>query len=310
MSIFKFHDSNYINKPNYPNIEASVDTYNGYQFVVSDGEAVAIADDTAAKIADIYVMHNIIDQPEIENTDDYHVADGDKIRAIRLKNHIGEKFDMSQDLLYFRDTGTKQVETATVAGAIAADGAGNASVVITSALLDDGEKEILVAVANNDTAAQVAEKIRTALTADADIGHTTTGSFVVSGATTKVILTAKVATDNDSTLNIAIADAEGDGGCSGLTAALESVNTTAGKMPITTNALMWADIAKGNYLVPRVTADTDYPMKWKKVSSVAAYQTYLEVTNKNNIGAFTYEKGTGDVLGGITVKVKKNDLTE
>lgn len=299
MSLFKFHDSNYLKGFHTSNIEASADTYNGYQFGISSGEATPFANATAAQAGDIYVMMNIIDKPELDNTDDYYVEDGEMLRAFRLKDYVGQKIDMSQDLVYFRDTGTKQVETATVAGTIGVAGAGDATVIITAAGMTNSPKTISVAVANEDTAALVAGKIRDALTADANVGHTSTGFFVVSGETDKVILTAKVATNNDTTMNISV----NNGDCTGLTAALTSANTTAGKLPITTNALMWADIAVGNYLVPRTTADTDYPMRWKKVASVSSYEVYLVVKAKNTFGAFTTDKGTGTVLGGLLCEI-------
>lgn len=300
MSLFKFHDTNAINKPNYPNIVASADTYNGYVFGITAGEAVAFADDAAAKAGELYVMNNIIDHPEIENTDDFHVSDGEYVRGARLRDFAEQKIDISQDLVYFRDTGTKQVETATVAGAIGVAGAGNAKVIITATGMTNSPKTISVAVANNDDATAVAVKIRTALTADADVGHATTGFFVVSGETDKIILTVKTATANDATMNIAI----DNDNCSGLTAAPTSANTTPGKTPITTNALMWADLAAGDILVPRVTADTTNTFKWKKVASATGYGTYLEVIKKTTFGSFTYEKPTGTVLGGLLCKVK------
>jgi len=99
MSLFKFHDSNFINGFNKPNILATVDTYNGYQFEVVDGEAVAFADATAAQKGDIYVMNNIIDKPEILNTEDYKVTVGESIRGFRLKDFVGQEVDMSADLV-------------------------------------------------------------------------------------------------------------------------------------------------------------------------------------------------------------------
>lgn len=113
-----------------------------------------------------------------------------------------------------------QVETATVAGTIGAAGAGNVTVVVTSARLPGGSRTLSVAVANNDTAAQVADKIRTALAADALIAE----HFDVSGAGTAVVLTNKVAYPNDSTMNISTAN----GTSTGLTNSPTSANTTAG----------------------------------------------------------------------------------
>lgn len=128
--------------------------------------------------------------------------------------------------------GVAQVETATVVGTIEAAGAGNASVTVTAVGMTGTPKAVSVAVANDDTASQVATKIRATLTADADVGHVTTGFFTVSGAGAEVILTAKVAAANDGTLNIAIDDDTSVG----LTAAPTSANTTAGVAPGTGNA--------------------------------------------------------------------------
>jgi hypothetical protein len=99
MSLFKFHSSNFINGFNDPTIKATVDTYNGYQFKKSDGTAVAHATATEAQAGDIYVMFNIIDKPEILNTEDYKVKAGEYIRGFRLKDYVGLQLDMSADLV-------------------------------------------------------------------------------------------------------------------------------------------------------------------------------------------------------------------
>ena len=122
------------------------------------------------------------------------------------------------------DNGTAQVETATVAGTIDPAGAGDIDVTVTAVGMTGTPKTIQVAVANNDTASDVAGKVRAALVADADVGHVTTGFFVVTGATDQVILTAKANAANDGTMNIATAT----GTATGLTAAPTSANTTAG----------------------------------------------------------------------------------
>lgn len=120
--------------------------------------------------------------------------------------------------------GTAQAETATVVGTVGSAGAGNASVVVTSKGYAAGSKTFAVAVANDDTASQVATKIRAALSADAE----TAALFTVSGAAAAVVLTAKsVADGNDSTLNVAIST----GTAAGLTAAPTSANTTPGVAP-------------------------------------------------------------------------------
>ena len=114
---------------------------------------------------------------------------------------------------------TKQIETATVVGTVTSV-TGNATVIITSAYMPNSPKTVSVAVAQSDDASAVAGKIRAALVYDADIAST----FLVSGATDKVILNAHVAQANDTTLNISI----NNGTCTGLTPALTSANTQAG----------------------------------------------------------------------------------
>jgi len=98
MSLFKFHDSNFINGFNKPNVVAIANTYNGNQFNVVADTQVIVPDLATAKLGDIYVMLNIIDKPEILNTDDYKVVAGEYIRAFRLKDFVGQQFDMSADL--------------------------------------------------------------------------------------------------------------------------------------------------------------------------------------------------------------------
>lgn len=138
------------------------------------------------------------------------------------------EFGYAQQARFWLDvaaSGTAQVETATVAGTIS--GAGNVAVVVTSALLRGGSKTFAVAVANSDTAAQVAGKIRDSLGVDSDIVR----HFTVSGSTTAVVLTAKVKAANDTTLNIATAT----GTATGLTTVATSTNTTAGVAGSTLN---------------------------------------------------------------------------
>jgi phage tail sheath gpL-like len=82
-------------------------------------------------------------------------------------------------------------------------------------------KTLTVAVALNDSAAVVAQKVREALAADAAV----TAKFNVGGNGANVVLTALAAAANDATLNIAI----DNGTCAGLTAVTKSVDTTAGQ---------------------------------------------------------------------------------
>lgn len=119
--------------------------------------------------------------------------------------------------------GQKQVETATVIGAISSSGAGNATVIVTAVGMTGSPKTVSVAVANSDTAAQVAGKIRTALTNDTNVS----AFFDISGTGAEIVLTRKTAAANDATMNVSIAN----GTCTGLTSAPTSSNTTMGIAP-------------------------------------------------------------------------------
>jgi len=122
--------------------------------------------------------------------------------------------------LFRKTVGTKQVVTATVAGTIGAAGAGNVSVVVTKAGMTGSPKTIAVAVANDDTAAIVAGKIRVALAADTDVA----AKMAISGAGVSVVATLLDEAANDATFNIATST----GTATGLTAAPTSANTAAG----------------------------------------------------------------------------------
>lgn len=115
-------------------------------------------------------------------------------------------------------SGVFQVETAVVVGTITLGG--NATVTVTAAGMTGSPKAISVAVLLNDTAAQVAAKIRTALALDADV----TALFSVGGTGADVSLTALQSAANDATLNIAYTNDT----CTGLTPDASSNNTTAG----------------------------------------------------------------------------------
>lgn len=130
-------------------------------------------------------------------------------------------------------TPVQQVETATAAGTVTT--AGNAAVTVTTALLEAAEA-VDVPVEVDDDAAAIATAIRTALAANANVA----ANFTISGATDKVILTAKVPAANDATLNIAIADGSGDGASAGVSTAATSANTTAG-VPYDTVKVGWND---------------------------------------------------------------------
>ena len=139
-------------------------------------------------------------------------------RGAKNITEYGEEFNVTVHTA--GTSGTRQVETATVLGSIGGSGAGNATVVVTAAGMTGSSITLSVAVANSDTASQVATKIRAAMNGNANI----TAKFIIGGASANIILTSILAAVNDGTLNISIAN----GTCSGLTTAATSADTTAG----------------------------------------------------------------------------------
>lgn len=113
---------------------------------------------------------------------------------------------------------TQQVETATVIGTVT--GTGNATVTVTSRDITGSPLAVSVAVTNGDTASVVGGLVRTALA----FNQYVSAQFLISGTGANVVLTSHIARANDTTLNIAIANDT----CTGLTAAPNSTNTTAG----------------------------------------------------------------------------------
>lgn len=122
--------------------------------------------------------------------------------------------------------GTRQVETATAAGTVSADG--NASVTLTAAGMAGSPIVLAVPVLTGDTPTIVAGKIRAALLANSVIYN----FFYVTGSGANIILTAVIPAANDATMNLAIAT----GTATGITAAATSTNTTAGVAGATTYA--------------------------------------------------------------------------
>lgn len=114
--------------------------------------------------------------------------------------------------------GTAQVETATAAGTIT--GAGNISVIVTSANLTGSPIALLVAAAGTETPTQWAALVRAALRANTVINK----RFIVGGSGTAISLTDRIRAANDATLNIAL----DNGTTTGITPAPSSANTTAG----------------------------------------------------------------------------------
>jgi hypothetical protein len=206
-----------------------------------------------------------------------------KVGTLFIKNgtHAGKVIyvkEFSSNRLTFDSLSSvlcvQQVETATVLGTVT--GNGNATVIVTAAGMTGSPKTVSVAVLNLDSASAVGGKIRTALGTDTDISN----FFTIGGSGANIILTAKVAVANDTTMNISI----DNGTCTGLTAAPTSANTTAG-------------VAGPRYAVMRGV----YP--WQQIVTAinqALESTYIDGFDQTLIGdgetvEFTMPTGVYDI---------------
>lgn len=115
-------------------------------------------------------------------------------------------------------TAVPQVETLTVTGTVTT--AGDAEVTITAAGLTGSPLAVSVPVTLNGTADAIATAIRAALTGNTAVN----GFFTIGGTGADVVLTAKTAAVNDTTMNIALAN----GTAAGITEVTTSTDTTAG----------------------------------------------------------------------------------
>jgi hypothetical protein len=114
--------------------------------------------------------------------------------------------------------GVRQVETITAVGTVTLTG--NAKVTITARDFNGGQPYVVVfAVVNADTAAQVADKARTALANDSGTG----AFFLISGASTAIVATAFHTAPNDSSMSLVLDNDTS----TGITPAT-SANTTPG----------------------------------------------------------------------------------
>lgn len=117
---------------------------------------------------------------------------------------------------------TQQIETLTVIGTITQSG--NAKAIVTANEMTGSPRTVTFAVTASDTDSIVAGKMRAALALDS----TVQAFFLVSGATTGVILTARASAGNDTTMSVTLDNDT----CLGLTPAT-SANTQAGTGSIT-----------------------------------------------------------------------------
>lgn len=142
----------------------------------------------------------------------------------------------------------QQVITATIVGTIGPAGAGDAEIVVTADGMSNSPKTVTFAVANNDTASQVAGKAITALQGDGDVS----AWFTIGGTGANIVMTAILAAVNDPTMNAA----SDNDTCTGLTAQPTSASTTSGNVGVsvsfTATAATVANVTAG--LVSAITA--------------------------------------------------------
>lgn len=93
--MFKFHDSNFLNVPNFPDIKAGAVLKNGYGVTVAN----KVASVASASATEIFLVLNIIDKPEVKNTTDFQIETGEYARLFNMNDVIGLEFDLSGDLI-------------------------------------------------------------------------------------------------------------------------------------------------------------------------------------------------------------------
>ena len=148
--------------------------------------------------------------------------------------------------------------------------AGNISVVVTAAGMTGSPATLTVAVADDDTASQVATKIRTAMSADAG----TVAWCYVTGTAADVVLIRKVdpddedTTKNDATMNIAVT-----GAARGITDIVTSTNITKNQYKIFQCESTLEEI----FPLRTNTADNDYIFVW------TGYGTEGKVPSSNTL---------------------------
>lgn len=209
--------------------------------VVGTIEAAGAGDATVTITSALITDNELVVQVAVANDDTASLVAGKIRAALALETEITDHYAISgtdADIVLTSLLNTLAndatlniaIDNGTCAGLTAAptsanttagvSGAGNATVIFTSAHVSGSPKTKNVAVAAGDDASAIATKIRAALTADTDIA----AEFTISGTGAAVVATAKNYYGNDTTLNMNIAN----GTCSGITTAATSANTTAG----------------------------------------------------------------------------------
>jgi len=164
------------------------------------------------------------------------------------------------------DTGTVQIETATVVGTITGDG--NASFTLTAAGMTGSPITESVAVLTDDTPTVVATKAAAQLNTNSDI----TDLFNIASSGADVIVTRLVPAANDATLNLAYDNDT----CAGLTPDATSADTQAGSVSAHEN---WVSIDGVNDML----GDRYAPVKVQMYNSYASADPTDEIRLFHNV---------------------------
>jgi phage tail sheath protein FI len=176
--------------------------------------------------------------------------------------------------------GIAQEESVTVVGT--ATGSGDITVTVTA----DGivEQDVVVGIADEDTATAVADKIKTALALNGVVN----GFFTIGGVSPIVKLTAKTKAANDSTMNIAI-----DGNSLGITNVTTSTHTTTGLAPNTVTANGNLSVVVAAFGMTGSAITLTVPVLKGDTATVVSGKIQTAMGNNININGFFLISGTG-----------------
>lgn len=179
--------------------------------------------------------------------------------------------------------GCAQVETALAAGTALADG--DVIVTVTGQYITGSPLAVSVPVANGDTPAVWADKVRAALANETAIANL----YTVSSNGNQIILTAKTNVANDATFNIALANGTAS---PGITVATTSNNASPGVLPF------YAGNVTGNLSVVKKGPETLTLSGTHTHTGTTTVQQGKLLMNANHTGSSTLTVEAGAALGG------------
>jgi hypothetical protein len=193
-----------------------------------------------------------------------------------------------------KGTGIRQVRTITCTAG-ESTGAGDITMTVTAAGMDNSPKDVVVAIgAEDDTVTEVGDLVRAALELDADVSS----FFTVSGSAGAVVLTTIIPATDDGTLDNTFVDTDSTGVTFGA-----SVDTTPGTAPAAGDITMTVTAAAmDNSPVDVVVAigATDYDIG--DVGALVRAALALD----EDVGGFFDVSGTGGIVI-LTAKTPAGD---